>query len=191
MRVACNHMTKLLHRFQMAERGSAAVEFALILPIMLLVYVGAIEASTLITKDRKVQSVAGAVGDLVARSNGTIPLATMEDIFQASGGIMTPYPVNDLKQVVTLVWVEEDGDTEIKWSQQFVNDKQSVSQDYVAPKPFTLPKEMIEIAKGAYVVVAEASYTHIPLNGLVYDGPIRLYRQNFFMPRFGGDIKIQ
>ncbi|OYX04897.1 MAG: hypothetical protein B7Z15_17290 [Rhizobiales bacterium 32-66-8] len=79
-------------RLRAAEAGVAAVEFALILPIMLLVYIGTVEASVLISMDRKIQSVSGAVGDLVARSRGEITSTLLNDYVKVAGGIMTPYP---------------------------------------------------------------------------------------------------
>ena len=66
MRARLHWVLRAVARLTLAEKGAAAVEFALILPVMLVVYLGTLEASTLITMDRKVQSVAGAVGDLVA-----------------------------------------------------------------------------------------------------------------------------
>ena len=56
------------------ERGVAAVEFALILPFLLLLFLGTIEASSLITVDRRVNVISGTVGDLVARTDPTVPL---------------------------------------------------------------------------------------------------------------------
>ena len=47
------------------------------------------------------------------------------------------------------------------------------------------------IAKGSYVIVSEVTYSYLPIYGMVYDKPILLYRQNFFMPRFGGSITVE
>lgn len=173
-------------RFGAAEQGAAVVEFALILPIMLLVYIGSVEGSTLISMDRRVQSVAGSMGDLVARTNTTLETFWLTDYFKASAGIMTPYPVADLKQVVTQVEVKKDGTTAVLWSYQYVNGVLSKKTDYVA----NLPEEMITISKENFVIVAEASYSYEPISGFVYTQPISLFRQNFFMPRFGGKIDI-
>src|SRR5215217_2949563 len=120
MRSAWRRLLARLRQLPCVDDGVAAVEFALILPIMLLVYVGSVEASALITMDRRVQSVAGAVGDLVARSDGSIPAATLTDYFRAAGAIMTPYPPAALRQVVTQVNVAANGTTTVAWSRQYV-----------------------------------------------------------------------
>lgn len=179
-----------LRQLPLAEDAVAAVEFALILPIMLLLYVGSVEASALISMDRRVQSVAGAVGDLVARSDGTIPTATLRDYFRAAGSIMTPYPPATLRQVVTLVRVLPNGTTSVVWSRQYVNGTYSVNTDHPVNSAYTLPAEMVTIARGKFVVAAKGTYSYLPLYGIVFDRPVELVRENFFMPRFGGSIAV-
>jgi Flp pilus assembly protein TadG len=191
MRARLQALLARLRRLALVEDGVAAVEFALILPIMLLVYIGSVEASLAITMDRKVQLVAGALGDLVARSDTTIPAGTLEDFFQAAGGIMTPYPADELKQVVTQVLVSADGATaSVVWSRQYVEGVMSVGTDHAQGASFTLPAAMRAIAQGSYVIVAESSYAHTPLSGFVFNQPINLYRENFLLPRFGGSITV-
>lgn len=178
-----------LRAFRLVEDGVAAVEFALILPIMVALYVGSVEASRLISMDRRVQSVAGAVGDLVARSNGTILATDLADYFLAAGGIMTPYPYDELKQVVTLVNVDKLGQVTIGWCKQYVNGAYGTCTDY--PTTHELPAAMLAVAKEQSVIVATASYSYLPLYGIVINKPVQLNRENYFMPRFGGTIAVK
>jgi Flp pilus assembly protein TadG len=179
-----------LRRLRFAEAGTAAVEFALVLPIMLMLYIGFVEVSALISVDRKLQSAVGALGDLVARSDTTISTATLTDYFQAAGGIMTPHNTDELRQIVTLVEVSANGATAcVKWSRQYFNDAYSVGPHAINCS-FTLPVAMRNIAKGKFVVVAEGSYDYPPLYGLAFNQAINLYRENYFMPRFGGNITL-
>lgn len=175
-----NHWTWLFAR---AREGVAAVEFALILPVMLMVYLGTMEASALISMDRRVQTVAGTVGDLVARVDGKITTAEINNYFNAATGIMQPYPSTDLRQVVTSVYVKPNGTTQVMWSKPY-----NGGTAHATGGTYKLPPEMIAIALGKYVIVAEASYSYTPLLGMVIDHPVGLYRENFFMPRFGEAI---
>lgn len=184
-----NTMARLL-RWLRADDGVAAVEFALVLPIMLMVYVGTLEASTLITMDRKVQSVAGAVGDLVARADEEISSSLMQDYFRAASGIMTPYSSANVLQVVTAIDVADDGTTEVIWTRQYQNGVYSDATPHTVGGTFPLPTEMTNISRGSMVIAAEASYSYTPLLGIVINTPINLYRSSFFMPRFGGDIEL-
>jgi hypothetical protein len=190
MRTALGRLQAALRRLQLAEAGTAAVEFALVLPIMLVLYIGFVEVSALISVDRKLQSAVGALGDLVARSDTTISAATLNDYFQAAGGIMTPHSTDDLRQIVTLVEVSASGATAcVKWSRQHFHDVSSVGPHAVNCS-FTLPVAMRNIAKGKFVIVAEGSYDYPPLYGFAFDQTINLYRENYFMPRFGGSIGL-
>ncbi|ODT67259.1 MAG: hypothetical protein ABS75_24155 [Pelagibacterium sp. SCN 63-23] len=184
------HLLGSIKRFARAQRGVAVVEFALVVPIMLVVYVGSFEASTLISVDRKVQSVAGAIGDLVARADKTMTTTQMQDYFRAASGIMTPYSSDPVLQVVTAISVNNSGEATVVWSRQYNNGTYSATTPHVTGSAFPLPAEMIAISKGQMVIAAEASYAYTPLYGIVFNQPINLYRSSFYMPRFGGTITI-
>lgn len=190
MRMAWHGLVQRLRLLRVAEAGTAAVEFALILPIMLLVYIGSVEASAVISMDRRVQSVAGTLGDLVARADTNISAATLTDYFRAAGGIMTPYPADGLGQVVTQLEVDDDGTATIVWSRQYVDGTYGVGTDYLPGDTYELAEAMQTIAAGNFLIVAEATNTYLPMYGFAFDQPIRLYRENFFMPRFGGSISV-
>lgn len=178
-----------LARLWRAERGVAAVEFALVMPVMLLVYLGTLEASSLITMDRKVQSVAGALGDLVARVDQKVTASQLQDYFRAASGIMTPYSPTDVLQVVTAVKVV-DGVPEVIWTRQYLNGVYSSTTPHTVGDEYPLPAEMIAISDNRMIIAAEASYSYRPMLGIVLDMPINLYRSSFFIPRFGDDITI-
>jgi len=179
-----------LKRVCSAEQGVAVVEFALVLPVMLFAYLGTLEASALITVDRKVQSVAGAIGDLVARADGTIASSQMQDFFLAASGIMAPFESNDVLQVVTAVWVESDGSTEVIWTRQYQGENYTNVTPHTVGSAYALPDAMIDISRGNMVIAAEASYSYTPLQGLIFDAPVNLYRSAYFLPRFGDPISI-
>ncbi|MFD1253181.1 TadE-like protein [Devosia equisanguinis] len=179
-------------RFLRARKGSAAVEFALILPVMLLVYIGTMEASALISMDRKVQSVASSMGDLVSRTNTSLTRAQMRDFFSAASGIMTPYDASKVRQVVTAISVSSSGEAKVAWSREYVGGASdyTVGTQYPRDSAYPLPQAMIDIAKGHMVIAAEATYSYTPLYGIVFDQPVNLYRSGFYLPRFGGIITV-
>ncbi|SEP69879.1 Flp pilus assembly protein TadG [Devosia sp. YR412] len=177
-----------LRRLWLVDEGVAAVEFALILPVMLLVYIGSMEASTLIAMDRRVQLVAGAVGDLVARADSTISSSMLTDYFRAASGIMTPYPSGNVRQVVTQVDVSSTGVTSVAWSRQYVNGVYGTGTEHPKNSTYKLPTAMIDISKGQSVIVSKASTSYLPLYGIVINQPVSLFRENFFIPRFGNGL---
>ncbi|MEL6227823.1 MAG: TadE/TadG family type IV pilus assembly protein, partial [Pseudomonadota bacterium] len=58
-------------RFGKDEKGIAAVEFALLLPLIFALFVGTIEFSQAITIDRRVTQATSATADLIARTRST------------------------------------------------------------------------------------------------------------------------
>ncbi|WP_052951860.1 TadE/TadG family type IV pilus assembly protein [Devosia soli] len=192
MRRQFQNLLKSMRRLGRAENGVAIVEFALIVPIMLATYIGCTEAATLLTIDRKVQSVAGAIGDLVARTNKSMTKTQMEDYFRAATSIMTPYQSTGLVQTVTAVNVGKDGKAVIAWSVRYSGGTYSATvPEYKVGQKFDLPAEMIAIASGQTVIAAEADFSYQPAIGMVFNSAVPLHRSGLFMPRFGGTIEIQ
>lgn len=180
---------RLVTRFCRAREAVAAVEFALTVPVLLFLYIGSTELSQLITVDSRVATISGTIGDLVARSRNKLAQSDLETYFVAAQRILQPYSTTDLKQTVTLVKVTPAGRVTVVWSKAHNGGK-----TYVANADFALPKEMVDVAKqttaDTYVVVSETSYSYLPLLGMVFKTPMSLYHENFYLPRFGGDIQI-
>ncbi len=183
-------LSGLLRRFRREGRATAAVEFALILPIMLLVYLGTMEASALLSMDRRVQIVNGTVGDLVARANKEIASSQLRDYFRAAENIMQPFSTASLVQTVTLVSVAQDGSTQVRWSRRFVAGASDHVAGHSAGTSYPLPAETIDVARGGYVIASESSYVYTPLLGLVMPANFPLAKRNFYSPRFGTEIRF-
>ena len=173
-----------LGRFAAEERGAAAVEFALVLPFLLLLFMGSIEASSLITVDRRVTVISGTVGDLVARTKGTLAGSTLTDYFMASQNIMYPYATGDLEQIVSFVSVDEDGETSVVWSCGYNGGAaRSAGSEYTS-----LPDRMNELAREGWVVASETKYAYTPVLGIVFTSAINLDRESFYLPRYETSI---
>ena len=63
-------MLRRLRQFRADVRAVAAVEFALVLPLLIGLYLGSIEAASLYSTDHKVATVASTMADLVSRQRG-------------------------------------------------------------------------------------------------------------------------
>jgi Flp pilus assembly protein TadG len=174
----------LLRHFTRDRRGAAAVEFAIILPVLLLLFIGTLEASSLITVDRRVQIISGTVGDLVARwdpDTGNMSTSTMTDYFRASEGIITPYVTTGLQQVVSVIEIEADGDTRVRWSRAYNGaTARTVDAAYT-----TIPTNLKALATPGFIVASETSYGYTPVLGIVFSREFNLYNESFYLPRFG------
>ena len=93
-------MGELVRRCRANAEGVAAVEFAMIVPIMSVMFIGAVELSQAITVDRRVTQVASSTADLVARAENQISQTEIGDIMKVGGYIVSPYSKNPLKIVI-------------------------------------------------------------------------------------------
>jgi Flp pilus assembly protein TadG len=78
------------------QSGTAAIEFALVLPGLLTLFIGSYEAANLILCDLKLEAAAETAADLVAqtRVGTTLQSADFTDITNATKKVMTPFPTS-------------------------------------------------------------------------------------------------
>lgn len=177
-------LSRLLRPFKrLAEDGSAvsAVEFALILPLMLTLYIGGNEFGHALTISRKVTHVASTVSDLVAQSK-TLTNADMGNILDAAESVMTPYPATNLKIKVSLLAINNTGKVTVVWSDANENDTPlTVGQEVQVPVDI--------IQNNTHLVVAEVHHDYTPMIGYVLTGTFDLWDRFYLRPRLVEKIK--
>lgn len=179
----------MVRRFAAASGGAAAVEFALVVPVMLALYLGSIEASSLYTVDRRITTISSTMGDLVARADGTISQAELTDYFKAAAGILIPYSTSGLEQVVSLISVDATtGAATVSWSKTSGGTARVEGSAYPLPATAEMNKIARSNSPNSFLVVSETSYAYTPVLGMVIKGPINLYGESFYVPRFGEAI---
>ena len=165
-------------RVAAAREAVAAVEFALVVPVLLILFMGTIEVSDLIAVDRRVNVVAGTVADLVAREDDCIAASEMTDYFKASEGIIVPYNKSALKQAVAFLAVSSGGVATVSWSQAY-----NGGTAKTVGSTYALPAAMVAISSGKWVVMSDISYSYKPMLGWVVKTAINLHRISYFLPR--------
>jgi len=88
-------MTRTFTSFLRAENGVAAIETAIILPILILLYFGMIDLTALISFNRKITYSASVVADLVAQNRTSVLKGTVDDYYNAVSMVMAPTPASD------------------------------------------------------------------------------------------------
>ena len=144
-------LKQIAARFSLNTSGIAAVEFAMIAPLMITTYFGASEVGNILLADRKVTNVAAATTDLVAQAV-QINNDDMSDIFNATSAIMAPYNTASVEIIVASVNIDLDGNSTVGWS-----DAQNASA-LVEDSPYALPQGTG--MPGASVVVTKVRYTY-------------------------------
>src|SRR5438105_5609755 len=102
-------------RFGQDERGVSAVEFAMLLPLMITLYLGTVEISQGVSIDRKVTLTTRTVADLASQVS-SIAATDMTNILNASTSVISPFDVNQLRVTVSLVTVDANSAAKVAWS---------------------------------------------------------------------------
>ena len=90
-------MKNIFRTYLKAETGVAAIEMAFILPFMLILYLGLVDLTGLISYNRKVTAIASATADLVGQNRGTVLKTDIDDYFKVAGMILNPIPDSEVK----------------------------------------------------------------------------------------------
>jgi Flp pilus assembly protein TadG len=169
-----------LHRFAVDQDGVSAVEFAMLLPLMITLYLGGVEISQAVSADRKTTLVAHAVGDLISQVSCMLP-ADQTNVFNAGKAVLYPYGVNNLKVIATRVDMDSNGRATVIWS-NVLNGATPRAGDVSALIPTTLK------TPSSSLIWAEASYTYRPTIGYVITGTLTLNDQIFLRPRISNAV---
>ncbi len=169
-----------LLRLARDRSGVSAVEFALLLPLMMTLYIGGIQISEALTISRKVTHVASSLGDLVAQSK-TISNTDMSNILDAAEAVVAPYSVNSLTIRVSGVSIDKDGKATVAWSDA------RHTTPLTKGGSITLPTALQQ--KNSFLVTAEVHYPYTPSIGYVLTGSFDLRDQFYLRPRLSDEIK--
>ena len=172
-------MIRHLRNFLRDKRGVSAVEFAMISPLMLTMYFGAIEVSQGISIDRKVTLTARTVTDLASQAS-SINNADMTGLLKASQAIISPYPTDVLKVTVSLITIDAQSKATIAWSDTLGGTARAKGATV------TLPGALL-IANSS-LVWGEVSYAYKPTIGYQVTGTINLTDQLYMRPRLSDTI---
>jgi len=159
-------MSARLRRLRDDTRGVAAVEFAMIIPIMFLLFVGTIEFSQALTVDRRVTLSASSTADLIARApKEGLTAAQVDSELDIIGQLMRPYDSSPLtvRIVSVLAKANESGTVEywVDWSRDnHGNTPYSRNTKYSGSGATPLSSLLVE---NESVIIAEATYNYTPL----------------------------
>jgi Flp pilus assembly protein TadG len=91
--IILNALPAPLRRFAGDERGVTAIEFALVLPVVLLILLGCFEVPRFVLIYQKVARASAGVADLIAQADEPLQRNQLDDIFKAGKVMMQPYDV--------------------------------------------------------------------------------------------------
>jgi Flp pilus assembly protein TadG len=160
-------------------QGLSAVEFGLVLPFMLTLYLGSVEISNGIAAGRKVSLTARTVADLAARMT-TIHNVDVNNILKASSAVIAPYSASNLKVTVSEVSMDSKGNATITWSDTLNGTAHTVGQSATVPSALAVPNTSL--------IWGEVQYPYNPVFGYVLTGTLTLKDQMYMAPRLSSTV---
>ena len=168
-------MLQRLRQFIFRQEGVAAVEFALIAPFMVALFIGMVELGDAMIVKRKVTSMTSSVADLVGRAKA-ISDTDITNVFNAAGAIMSPFDSTKIKMRITSIEIALDGTQTVGWSDATANET-PLAQGATIVLPEGLG------VNGGSIIKVEASYTHKSLLGNLLPTDLTFDEQFFTQPR--------
>ena len=146
----------VFRRFLKDRDGMAATEFAMILPIMMLLFFGAVEGKTAYNVDDRVSQAAAILAD-VSSKEAQISYAEIDDLMIGVERIVQPLKVNRLTMNLISVVPDSSGRPTVLWSR---SNKSNNLEPY-APNTRFKKLDDDEVVKDGYsVLVGEVRYNH-------------------------------
>jgi Flp pilus assembly protein TadG len=176
-------LVRRLRRFHDDQDGVSAVEFAMLLPLMITLYLGSIEITQAVSADRKMTLVAGTIGDLVSQAS-CVTTSDVTSIFDAGKAVLYPFDTSVMKAVVTSVTIDSNQVATVAWSKALNGG--TVRSGTVTD---SVPSALRSTAGS--VIWAEAYYTYTPTIGkVIAPTGISLSEKIFLKPRLSTSVTL-
>jgi Flp pilus assembly protein TadG len=179
-RAVASELRDRIANFCRDERGVAsAVEFAMVLPLLLTFWLGGVEVSQAVSVDRKVTLAARSVADLVAQAT-SVSTTDLNDILNATTAVVAPWPAANLKVIVSQVAIDQQGNATIAWSTAKNTTARPQNQAVTVPAALRI--------NNTWLIWGEVQYDYKPAIGYVITGTLPLKDQIYMRPRLSDSV---
>jgi Flp pilus assembly protein TadG len=155
------------------RRGVSAVEFALLAPLMVGLYLGCAELSDGVGADRKVSLTAAALANLAAQAAPGISSSDKDNIVAAASQVIVPYNASLLRISVSCINIDANKRVTTKWT--FTGGAGGVAT------ATTVPTDLV--VASTQLILADVTYDYTPTIGYTIAGTITLKDHMFMSPR--------
>ena len=176
-----SELLAVLRRFARDRDGVSAVEFAIILPFMLTLYLGGVELGEGLSIKFKTTLAVRTVTDL-ASQYPSIDGSNMQQILKASSTVLSPYPTANMIVTLTEMTVNSSGQGVVQWSCSLNGTAYTPTQKL--PMPTNLQ------TSGITVLYGEVTYPYTPSIGYAITGTFNIYQNMYFYPRLSSAISL-
>ena len=164
-------------------RAVAAVEFAIVLPFMLLLYVGGVELGDGLAISVKSSETAHTIADLVSR-NACVTDSTLNTMLGASTAVIAPYPITNATITVSEVSTDASGNATVTWSKALGGSPRPVNQPMTLPAALGTPSPA-----NISMILGEVTYQYTPNLGYTVSGTVPIGDSYYLFPRVSSTVQ--
>ncbi len=169
-------------RMMRSREGVAALEFAIILPVMLLLVMGGFEYSRVLAVSRKVTITTRALADLTTHYSSMTD-ADLATVMAASAQVFAPYSTTPMQITVSEVYVSAAGIATVVWSKATNTTALTPTQIVFLPAGIAQPN--------SYIVWTQVTYVYTPVVPYALTQNLTMADQLFMTPRRSASIAYQ
>lgn len=168
--------------------GLGAVEFAIIAPLLLMLYITSFELTIGLSVAKRATRSAGSIADLVTQQK-SVNKAYLKTMTNVAAATFAPYRLTGLNLKISGITIDASGAAKIAWSwDQDGGKPYNVGATAIIPANMNTPK--------SFLVHAELSVSHellMFMPGLVAPDvrSIRIGRDYYYRPRLDGEIECK
>jgi Flp pilus assembly protein TadG len=140
------------HRLRGSREGVGAVEFALIAPVLIVLYMGSLEVSVAMSVNKKLARASSTVADLITQEN-SVTKDDLKSMINVAESVMTPFRSDGIKVKVTGISINGAGVATASWSWQ-----QDGTKPYADGSTQTLPSDLA--IPNTFLVRTELEFDH-------------------------------
>ncbi len=171
---------RVYRNFAASTRGVAAIEFAVIMPVLLLMFLASFDAGRAITIYMKVRSTTFTVG-AITNQYTTIQSSDMQAIVGASSAVLAPYSSAPAVVTISQIKVSSGNQATVSWSYSL--NGAARAQGSSVTLPGSLVTSTLCGSYPCYLILSEVSYQYTPSFGYFLTGPIKLSDSLYVTPR--------
>lgn len=176
-----SRLATIYRRFIASTRGVAAIEFAMIMPVLTVIFLGSYDGGRAIAVYMKVRSATYTL-DAITNQYTTIQSSDMQAIVGATSVVLAPYSSTPVVVVISQIKINTGGKATVSWS--YALNGTALAQGSTVTIPAGL------VASGntcgtypCYLIFGQVSYTYTPLFGFFGSGGITLADSLYVTPR--------
>ena len=163
-------------------KGVSAVEFAMIIPLMFVMFFGMLDLSNGFAVDRKISQISQGIADLASRYT-TLAETDVTNFFIIADAMLTPYDKTQLKATISQVYIDPSTKTaKVVWSRG--DEKKNVGTVVTVPTNLIVKDAAGNYLPNQYLILGEANYRYVPTIGwVVPKGGLTLTDAMYTRPR--------